>query len=105
MEPVGDAEPCCGRGRLVLRILPRRAFDLQQRLAATRAEIARVEPKLDRNFEAFESGDLSAALCYERVRGHRQRLEALREQEADLARRLATHGAHAAERGRPRQPR
>ena len=29
-------------------------------------------------------------LCQERVRGHRGRLEILREQEADLARRLAT---------------
>ena len=36
-------------------------------------------------------GDLSAALCEERVRGHRDRLETLREQEADLARRLAAH--------------
>lgn len=63
---------------------------LEEQLAATRAEIARVERKLERYFEAFEAGDLSAALCEERVRGHRERLETLREQEADLARTLAT---------------
>ena len=64
---------------------------LQEQLASTRAEIARLERKLDRYFEAFEEGELSAALCQERVRGHRDRLESLREQEADLASRLATH--------------
>ncbi len=63
---------------------------VEEQLASTRTEIARVERKLDRYFEAFETGDLSAALCQERVRGHRERLETLREQEADLARRLAT---------------
>jgi hypothetical protein len=49
-----------------------------------RSEISCVERKLDRYFEAFETGDLSAALRQERVRGHRERLEALRGQEADL---------------------
>jgi site-specific DNA recombinase len=63
---------------------------LEEQVASTRAEITRVERKLDRYFEAFETGDLSAALCQERVRGHRERLETLREQEADLARTLAT---------------
>jgi site-specific DNA recombinase len=63
---------------------------VEEQLAATRAEIARVERKLERYFEAFEAGELSAALCEERVRGHRERLENLREQEADLARTLAT---------------
>ncbi len=64
---------------------------LEDQLASTRAEIGRLERKLERYFEAFEDGDLSAALCQERVRGHRDRLETLREQEADLARRLAAH--------------
>jgi hypothetical protein len=41
-------------------------------------------------FEAFEAGDLSPTICQERVRGHRERLEILREQEADCARTLAT---------------
>jgi site-specific DNA recombinase len=63
---------------------------VEEQLASTRAEIARVERKLERYFDAFEAGDLSAALCQERVRGHRARRETLREQEADLARTLAT---------------
>jgi site-specific DNA recombinase len=62
---------------------------LEDQLASTRAEIAQVERKLDRYFAAFEAGDLSAALCNQRVRRHRERLENLREQEADLGRRLA----------------
>jgi site-specific DNA recombinase len=62
---------------------------LEDQLASTRAEIAQVERKLERYFEAFETGELSAVLCQERVRGHRARLEALREHEADLAGRLA----------------
>jgi site-specific DNA recombinase len=63
---------------------------VEEQLAMTRAEINRVALKLDRYFDAFEAGELSAALCQERVRGHRARLETLREQEAELARRLAT---------------
>jgi exonuclease VII small subunit len=63
---------------------------VEEQLASTRGEIARVERKLERYFEAFEAGELSAALCQERVRRHRGRLEALREQEAKLAGRLAT---------------
>ena len=63
---------------------------LEEQLASTRAELARVERKLERYFEAFEAGDLSAVLCQERVRGHRERLATLHEQEADLGRQLAT---------------
>lgn len=63
---------------------------LEDQLASACAEIARLERKLERYFEAFEAGDLSAALCQERIRGQRERLETLREQEADLAGRLAT---------------
>ncbi len=63
---------------------------VEEQLASTRAEIARTERRLERYFEAFETRELSAALCQERVRGHRERLEALRGQEADLARTLAT---------------
>jgi site-specific DNA recombinase len=58
-------------------------------LASTHAEIARLERKLERYFEAFEDGQLSPAVCQERVRGHRDRLETLREQEAELTHRLA----------------
>ena len=38
-------------------------------LASTRAEIARVEGKLERYFEAFEEGRLAADLFQDRVRG------------------------------------
>jgi hypothetical protein len=51
--------------------------------------IAPIERKLERYFEAFEAGELSATICEERVRGHRERVDTLREQEADLAGRLA----------------
>ncbi len=64
---------------------------LEDRLASTRTEIARLEQKLERYFEAFEDGQLSAALCQERIQRHRDRLETLRDQEANLTRRLATH--------------
>jgi site-specific DNA recombinase len=63
---------------------------VEEQLASTRAEVARVERKLERYFEAFEMGELSAVLCQERLRSHRERLEALRGQEADLARTFAT---------------
>src|SRR5438477_10344769 len=46
--------------------------------------------RLERYCEAFEDGQLSAALCDERIRGHRERLEALREQDTALAAPLAT---------------
>jgi site-specific DNA recombinase len=59
---------------------------VEEQLSSMRAEIARIERKLERYFEAFETGELSAALCQERVRSHRERLEALRGQEADLDR-------------------
>ena len=51
---------------------------LEDQLASAHAEIAQLERKLERYFEAFEAGGLSAALCQERVRGHRARLEAWR---------------------------
>jgi site-specific DNA recombinase len=66
--------------------------ELQDRLDATQAEIAQLERKLERYFEAFETGDLSAALCQERVRGLRDRLETLHGHDADLSRQLATDG-------------
>jgi site-specific DNA recombinase len=65
--------------------------ELEEQLASTRAEIARVEGKLERYFEGFEEGRLAADLFQDRVRGHRDRLETLREREADLTARLATH--------------
>ena len=63
--------------------------EFEEQLASTRAEIARVESKLERYFEGFEEGRLAAELFQDRVRGHRDRLEILREREADLTARLA----------------
>ncbi len=63
---------------------------LKEQLASARAEIARVEGKLERYFEGFEEGRLAAELFQDRVRGHRDRLEALREREADLTARVGT---------------
>ena len=60
----------------------------EEQLASTRAEIARLEAKLERYFEAFEDGNLSPADCQDRVRAHRARLETLRDQEGDLADRV-----------------
>ncbi len=68
---------------------------LEEQLAATRADISRLEAKLERYFEAFENGHLSAELCQERIRAHRARLATLREQEADLTHSLGTQ-AHTA---------
>jgi chromosome segregation ATPase len=65
--------------------------ELEEQLGSTRADIARVESKLERYFEGFEDGRLAADLFQDRVRGHRDRLETLREREADLAAQLATH--------------
>jgi site-specific DNA recombinase len=64
--------------------------ELEEQLPSTRAEITRVEGKLERYFEGFEDGRLAADLFQDRVRCHRDRLEALREREADLAARLGT---------------
>lgn len=64
--------------------------DLGDQLASTRADITRVEGKLERYFEGFENGRLAAELFQDRVRGHRDRLKTLREREADLNARLAT---------------
>ncbi|MGH2731040.1 MAG: recombinase zinc beta ribbon domain-containing protein, partial [Actinomycetota bacterium] len=84
-------------GRLIERALADAATHtakersrVEEQLASTRAEVARVERKLERYFEAFEAEELSAALCQERVRGHRERLETLRAHETDLAQTLAT---------------
>ena len=71
---------------LYLRI----STDEDHQPTSLRTQRARIERKLERYFEAFETGELSAALCQERVRGHRERLDAVRSQEADLAQTLAT---------------
>jgi site-specific DNA recombinase len=64
--------------------------ELEDRLSSTHSEVAQLERKLERYFEAFENGQLSAAVCQERVRGLRDRLETLHAHQADLTRQLAT---------------
>jgi site-specific DNA recombinase len=71
---------------------------LEERLASTRTEVVRLERKLERYFEAFEEGELSPADCRERIQSHRDRLETLRAQEADLSRMLATEADEAPDR-------
>jgi site-specific DNA recombinase len=68
---------------------------LEDQLAATRADMASLEGKLDRYLQAFEHGQLEPAVCQRRIQHHHARLEALRGQEAHLAQTLATH-AHTA---------
>ncbi len=63
---------------------------VEEQLASTRAEVTRVEAKLERYFVAFEDGSLSPADCQDRVRGHRARLDVLCDQEAELADSLGT---------------
>src|SRR5215207_7951423 len=63
----GRAELDDPAGRVRKNVYAARALEL--------AAAAAVEHKLERYFEAFEAGELSAALCQERVRGHRERLE------------------------------
>ena len=63
---------------------------IEEQLLSTRTEIARLEAKLERYFEAFEDGTLSPVDCQDRVRGHRARLEVLVEQEAELTNTLGT---------------
>ena len=59
--------------------------EIEQRLASISAEIARAEQALDRYYEAFEQGKLSAERCDERLSRLQARLEDLRAQEAELA--------------------
>jgi site-specific DNA recombinase len=59
--------------------------ETEQRLASISAEIARAEQALDRYYEAFEQGKLSAERCDERLSRLQTRLEDLRAQEAELA--------------------
>ena len=63
---------------------------IEDQLASTRAEIAKLAAELERYFEAFEDGSLAPADCQDRVRGHRARLVVLREQEADLTNTIGT---------------
>jgi site-specific DNA recombinase len=59
--------------------------ELEQRLASTGAEISRAEQALERYYEAFEHGKLSAERCEERLTRLQARLDDLRAQQAELA--------------------
>jgi exonuclease VII small subunit len=63
----------------------RTRLGIEQRLASISAEIARAEQALDRYYEAFEQGKLSAERCDKRLSRLQARLEDLRAQEAELA--------------------
>ncbi len=64
----------------------------EQQLAGVRADIQSLERKIDRYLQAFEDAKLDPAVCQQRIARHHARLQALRDQEADLAQTLATHG-------------
>ncbi len=63
---------------------------LKERQRVLAKEIRRSERALDRYYHAFESGDLDSGRLQTRVSALETRLDALREQDADLAQQLAT---------------
>jgi len=72
----------------------------EERRASIGAEIARAEQALERYFDAFEEGKLSAERCDERLSRLQTRLNELRGQQAELAASTpdeATHTPTAAE--------
>jgi len=80
---------------------------LEQRLASISAEITRAEQALERYYEAFEQGKLSAERCDERLSRLQTRLEDLRGQHAELTGSGPDQGTQTptcAELGRHRRP-
>ncbi|MGH3030605.1 MAG: recombinase family protein, partial [Gaiellaceae bacterium] len=87
------------------RALIRRALDeaalkeqaerpaLEEGRHALAEEIRRAERALDRYYQAFESGDLDSGRFQTRVSGLETRLDALREQDAELAQQLSPEAA------------
>ena len=63
----------------------------EQQLAGVRADIQNLERKIDRYLQAFEDAKLDPDICQQRIERHHTRLQALRDQEADLAHTLAAH--------------
>ena len=59
--------------------------ELEQRLASITAEITRAERGLERYYEAFEQGKLTAERCEDRLVRLQSRLDDLRSQEAELS--------------------
>jgi site-specific DNA recombinase len=58
--------------------------EIEQRLASVRAEIARSEQALERYYQAFEQGTLTAERCQQRTSRLHARLQDLQAQEAEL---------------------
>lgn len=63
----------------------------EQQLAGVRADIQNLERKIDRYLQAFEDAKLDPDVCQQRIERHHARLQALRDQEADLAQTLTAH--------------
>src|SRR5438876_2674867 len=59
--------------------------ELEQRLASISAEITRAEHALERYYEAFEQGTLSAERCEQRLTRLQARLDDLHAQQAELS--------------------
>jgi site-specific DNA recombinase len=68
---------------------------IEQRLASVGAEIPRLEQSLERYYEAFEQGTLSAERCDERLSRLQARLTDLRGKQAELAASTPDEGTHA----------
>gem|GEM_PF-2785962 len=69
--------------------------EFEQRLASISAEITRAEQALERYYEAFEQGKLSAERCEDRLVRLQARLDDLRAQEAELSLQAPDEAAHA----------
>jgi site-specific DNA recombinase len=69
--------------------------ELEQRLASIGAEITRAEHALERYYEAFEQGTLSAERCEQRLTRLQTRLDNLRAQQAELSLQAPHEGTHA----------
>jgi len=68
---------------------------IEQRIASIGAEIARAEQALERYYEAFEQGTLSAERCDERLSRLQARLADLRGQQAEVAAATPDERTHA----------
>jgi len=73
----------------------KRRPEFEQRLASIGAEITRAEQALERYYEAFEQGKLSAERCEDRLAHLQSRLDDRRAQEAELTLSAPVQAAHA----------
>jgi site-specific DNA recombinase len=69
--------------------------EFEHRLASIGAEIARAEQALERYYEAFEQGKLTAERCEDRLTRLQTRLDDLHAQEAELSLAAPQEAAHA----------